>query len=170
MQNRLSASSTWEEIFESDEWKNLGLTPRQQKFVRAYTEKQQGKIAACAAGYSQKTAAAQACNLLKERKVKAALRFVSKLLDSPLSPSSNHDLMDSLSNSIKNLEAIAFAPNVTEIKRSDQLKALELLLRYLTPHLSRSSSTMSTSDGDIVVTFETVDGECKDMNEFHEMR
>lgn len=154
MVNAFSAFDSWYEVFESDAWKDLGLTARQQEFVKAYVETHNASKAVRLAGYSEKTSAVQACKLMKNDRIKKAVALASKLCNEPLKPS-NEELFDSLAKVIKQLEDVAFSSDGREVKRSDQIKALELLLRYLTSSLSRFPSAISHEK--VEVTFRKVD-------------
>lgn len=53
--------------------KAAGLTPKQQRFVLEYLKDQNGKQAAIRAGYAPGSAEVQACRLLRNAQVRAAV-------------------------------------------------------------------------------------------------
>lgn len=100
------------------------MNERQKRFCLEYLKDFNGKNAAQRAGYSEKTAEAQASRLLRNVKVKKLIEELSK------KPVRRMELK--IENIVKELKKIAFAKADGElVKTSDKLKALEMLGKYL---------------------------------------
>ena len=101
-----------------------GLTPRQARFVKEYLVDMNGTQAAIRAGYSARTAAAQAVRLLINVKVKAAVEAGAAKQHAQLDLTAQKVLTELL--------GVGYAEVATSnIKVGDKLRALELLAKHL---------------------------------------
>ena len=101
-----------------------GLTPRQARFVKEYLVDLNGTQAAIRAGYSARTAAAQAVRLLINVKVKAAVEAGAAKQHAQLDLTAQKVLTELL--------GVGYAEVATSnIKVGDKLRALELLAKHL---------------------------------------
>lgn len=94
------------------------MNPKQQAFVRAYLGSAHGNAtkAAIAAGYSERSAHVQGCELLKHPKVREAIDKRAEKADI------------TAESILQELRSVAFAQ--VDLKGSDKLKALDLLGKY----------------------------------------
>lgn len=148
---------SWRSLFESEDLKKLELSYRQRAFIKAYVQTGNGTHAAIEAGYSAKGAGVQAHRLLRLDKVQKALDYILTLFDKPLEEPVNEKLLGSFVKAIEELEIMALQKDVVDRRPSDQIKALDLLLRYLQPFLVNVSSTDLPDN--IEVSFRSVDKE-----------
>ena len=101
-----------------------GLTPRQARFVKEYLVDLNGTQAAIRAGYSARTAAAQAVRLLINVKVKAAVEAGAATQHAQLDLTAEKVLTELLGVGYATVKS-------QDIRVSDKLRALELLAKHL---------------------------------------
>ena len=97
------------------------LNDRQQRFVEEYLVDRVARLAAIRAGYSEKTAHAQAHKLLKHAEVAKAIGEITA--------KKSTELGFTATDVLNELQVAAFAP-LGEIDWKNKLRALELLGRY----------------------------------------